>query len=157
MKISQKIIDYAIWYYLKYYPSPKKLVQKLKQKFGPDSEKGQKYWWISDLEIDFILKEKLKNIIQEKEVIISKINSYKNKGKSKRYIVSKMYERQENIDLVNEVLQDYFSKDDELENLKKELIKQKYDKNLDYEQKQKILARIMRKWYNYNDIKKIIN
>jgi len=39
MEISQKIIDYAIWYYLKYYPSPKKLRFKLKEKFGPDSEK----------------------------------------------------------------------------------------------------------------------
>jgi hypothetical protein len=42
-KISQKIIDYAIWYYLKYYPSPRKLAFKLKMKFGPDSEKGKKY------------------------------------------------------------------------------------------------------------------
>jgi len=29
MKISQKIIDYAIWYYLKYYPSIFKLKQKI--------------------------------------------------------------------------------------------------------------------------------
>jgi transposase-like protein len=33
MKISQKIIDYAIWYYLRYYPSRKKLSQKLEEKF----------------------------------------------------------------------------------------------------------------------------
>lgn len=33
MEISQKIIDYAIWYYLRYYPSPKKLELKLKMKF----------------------------------------------------------------------------------------------------------------------------
>lgn len=33
MEISQKIVDYAIWYYLKYYPSPRKLFIKLKQKF----------------------------------------------------------------------------------------------------------------------------
>ncbi len=157
MQISQKIIDYAIWYYLKYYPSPKKLAKKLKEKFGPNSEKGQKYWWINDEEIDFILKEKLKNIIQEKEVIIAKINSYKNKGKSKKYIIWKMFERQENMDLVNEVLEEFFSEEDELENLKKELKKQKYDENLDYEQKQKILAKIIRKGYTYDDIKKIIN
>jgi transposase-like protein len=32
-EISQKIIDYAIWYYLRYYPSPKKLKEKLNEKF----------------------------------------------------------------------------------------------------------------------------
>ena len=63
-KISQKIIDYAIWYYLKYYPSPKKLSFKLKElfnfsKFGPKSENGKKYWWITDDDIDFIIREKL--------------------------------------------------------------------------------------------------
>jgi hypothetical protein len=42
-EISQRIIDYAIWYYLKYYPSPKKLAFKLKEKFGPNSENGKKY------------------------------------------------------------------------------------------------------------------
>jgi transposase-like protein len=43
MQISQKIIDYAIWYYLRYYPSKNFLSKKLREKFGPDSEKGKKY------------------------------------------------------------------------------------------------------------------
>jgi hypothetical protein len=42
-QISQKIIDYAIWYYLKYYPSVAKLKQKLKEKFGLKSLNGKKY------------------------------------------------------------------------------------------------------------------
>jgi hypothetical protein len=42
-QISQKIIDYAIWYYLKYYPSPLKLKEKLDLKFGKNSLKAQKY------------------------------------------------------------------------------------------------------------------
>ena len=46
MEISQKIVDYAIWYYLKYYPSPRKLTQKLLEKFWEKSENGKKYWWI---------------------------------------------------------------------------------------------------------------
>jgi len=37
-EISGKIIDYAIWYYLKYYPSPKKFALKLKQRYGSESE-----------------------------------------------------------------------------------------------------------------------
>jgi len=31
--ISQKIVDYAIWYYLRYFPSINKLKQKLNEKF----------------------------------------------------------------------------------------------------------------------------
>jgi len=70
MEISQKIIDYAIWYYLKYYPSPKKLERKLIEKFWPDSEKGKKYGGIFEEEIRYIIDERLKNIIQEEEVTL---------------------------------------------------------------------------------------
>jgi transposase-like protein len=42
-EISQKIVDYAIWYYLRYFPSVNKVRQKLREKFGPQSEKGKKY------------------------------------------------------------------------------------------------------------------
>ncbi len=157
MEISQRIIDYAIRYYLRYYPSPNKLRFKLKLKFWPDSEKWKKYGWIWEEEIEFIIKEKLRNIIQEKEVIKSKIISYKNKWKSKRYIIWKMYERQENIDLVNKYLYEIFWEEWELENLKREIIKQKFDINMDFDQKQKIFSKIMRKGYKYDDILKCIN
>ena len=46
MEISQRIIDYTIWYYLRYYPSPNKLRFKLKLKFWVESEKWKKYGWI---------------------------------------------------------------------------------------------------------------
>lgn len=157
MEISQRIIDYAIWYYLRYYPSPNKLRFKLKLKFWVESEKWKKYGWIGIDEIEYILNEKLKNIIQEEEVIKSKIISYKNKWKSKKYIISKMYERQENMDLVNNYLYDIFWEEWELQNLEKELKKQKFDINLDFEKKQKIFAKLMRKGYKYDDILKSIN
>jgi hypothetical protein len=32
-EISQKIVNYAIWYYLKYFPSINKIKQKLREKF----------------------------------------------------------------------------------------------------------------------------
>jgi len=156
MKISQKIIDYAIWYYLKYYPSPKKLALKLEQKFWEKSEKWKKYWGITKEEIDFIIKEKLKNILQEEEVIKAKIKSYKNKGKSKKYIILKMFERLENMDLVRKNLDEIFWEDGELENLKKELKKYNYSDDLNYEEKQKIFLKIIRKWYNWEDLKKVI-
>jgi len=155
MKISQKIIDYSIWYYIKYYPSPRKLSFKLKNKFWPDSEKWQKYWGITDEEINFIINNKLKNIIQEEEVIKSKIESYKNKWKSKLYIKQKMFERMENKNLSEKYLFDIFWENWELENLEKELLKQKYNKNMTFKEKQKIFGKILRKGYDYNEIKKL--
>ena len=92
-EISQKIVDYAIWYYLRYFPSIAKLKQKLREKFGPESEKGKKYWWIFEEDIDFIVNEKMKNILCEKQIIISKINNYINKWKNIFYIKSKLYEK----------------------------------------------------------------
>ena len=92
-EISQKIVDYAIWYYLRYFPSISKLKQKLREKFGPESEKGKKYWWIFEEDIDFIVNEKMKNILCEKQIIISKINNYINKWKNIFYIKSKLYEK----------------------------------------------------------------
>ena len=92
-EISQKIVDYAIWYYLRYFPSISKLKQKLDFKFGPESEKGKKYWWIFEDDIDYIIKEKMWSILCEKEIIISKINNYINKWKNIFYIKSKLYEK----------------------------------------------------------------
>ncbi len=150
-EISQKIIDYAIWYYLKYYPSPKKLALKLKQKFWPDSEKWKKYGWINREEIDFIIKEKLKNILQEKEVIKSKIRIYKRKWKSKLYIKQKLFQRMENPDLIALYLEKAFI------NWELESIKVEYNKLKNKYSKQKIIEKLLRKWFYYEDIKKIIN
>jgi len=158
MKVSQKIIDYAIWYYLRYYPSPRKLREKLKEKFWPDSEKGQKYWWISDDEIEFIITEKLKNIIQEDEVIQSKIRSYINKWKSKLYIKQKLFERKENRELIEKYLEEYFL-DWELQQVQKEYEKQLrslWNKFEWYELRKKIIERLMRKGFRYDDVMKII-
>lgn len=173
MKISQKIIDYAIWYYLKYYPSPKKLTQKLLDKFWIDSENWQKYWWIKQEEIDFIFWEKLRNIIQEDEVIKSKIKNYKLKWKSKLYIKQKLFERQENKDLIEKYLKEAFF-DWEIEQLEKEYnkIKNKLNTNkmefnqnienteekeyiFENKQKQKIIEKLYRKWFKYDDIKRL--
>ena len=76
MEISQKIVDYAIWYYLKYFPSKKALEKKLFEKFWSNSEKWKIYWWIWGKEIDFILNQKMSSIIFEEEVAKSKIRNY---------------------------------------------------------------------------------
>ena len=160
MKISQRIIDYSIWYYLRYYPSPKKLEQKLRMKFWPDSEKWKKYWWITEEEIEYILSEKLRNIIQETEVIKSKIRNYKNKWKSKLYIKQKLYERLENRELIEQYLEEAFI-DWELELVQKEYekIKDKLGNKKDlteFEKKQKLIERLMRKWFKYDDVKNVV-
>jgi len=89
--ISQRIIDYAIWYYLRYFPSTQKLRNKLTEKFGPQSEKWQKYGWIFPEDIDYIISEKMCAIIDEPEVIRSNIRGYINKWKNINYIKSKLY------------------------------------------------------------------
>lgn len=150
MEISQKIVDYAIWYYMKYYPSPRKLTQKLIEKFGEKSENWKKYWWIWQEEIDYILQEKLRNILQEEFVIESKIRTYKNKWKSQMYIKQKLFERWEDKELIEKYLLEAFS-EWELEQLQKE-----YDKLSWKYEKQKILEKLYRKWFKYDDIKKVI-
>jgi len=158
MEINQRIVDYAIRYYLKYYPSPRKLEQKLKMKFWPESEKWKKYGWISQEEIDYILNEKLRNIIQEEEVIQSKIRVYIGKWKSKLYVKQKLFERMENRDLIEQYLEEAFI-DWELELVQRgyEKIKDKIKSDLsENDKKQKIIERLMRKWFRYDDIKKII-
>ena len=204
MEISQKIVDYAIWYYLKYFPSKKALEKKLFEKFWPNSEKWKIYWWIWEKEIDFILNQKMSSIIFEEEVAKSKIRNYieknknfsyiktkmfqkyfdkelvlrilreeynfenetllneeklkkqiillKQKGKSKNYIKNKFLERSQDKDLVENILSEVFC-DWELENLKKEYEKIK-NKLFD---KQKIFQKLFSKWFNYEDIKRVIS
>ena len=204
MEISQKIVDYAIWYYLKYFPSKKALEKKLFEKFWPNSEKWKIYWWIWEKEIDFILNKKMSSIIFEEEVAKSKIRNYikknknfsyiktkmfqkyfdkelvlrilreeynfenetllneeklkkqiillKQKGKSKNYIKNKFLERSQDKDLVENILSEVFC-DWELENLKEEYEKIK-NKWFD---KQKIFQKLFSKWFNYEDIKRVIS
>jgi len=151
MKISQRIIDYTIRYYLKYYPSPRKLEFKLRFKFGPNSEKGKKYWWINEEEIRYIIDEKLKNILQEEEVIQSKIRVFKDRWKSKLYIKQKLFERQENKELSEKFLEEAFLEGEE-ENIKKE-----YEKLKNKYNREKVIEKLMRKWFFYNDILKVIS
>lgn len=145
-QISQKIIDYAIWYYLKYYPSVAKLKQKLKEKFGLKSLNGKKYWWISDEEIDFIISEKMQNIIQEVEVIKAKIKFFKWKGKSYLYIKQKLYERQEPKELIEQFL------DEEFIEWEEDTLKKEYEKLKEKFEERKIMEKLLRKGFRYDDI-----
>ena len=112
-EISQKIINYAIWYYLKYFPSVWKVRQKLTQKFWPESEKWRKYWGIFDEDIDYIINQKMWNIIVEKEIITSKIRNYIDRWKNLNYITSKLREKLFIEEEYLKILRDEFNCDNE--------------------------------------------
>ena len=126
MEISQKIVDYAIWYYLKYFPSKKALEKKLFEKFWPNSEKWKIYWWIWEKEIDFILNQKMSSIIFEEEVAKSKIRNYIEKNKNFSYIKTKMFQKYFDKELVLQILREEYNFENETllneEKLKKQII-----------------------------------
>lgn len=126
MEISQKIVDYAIWYYLKYFPSKKALEKKLFEKFWPNSEKWKVYWWIWEKEIDFILNQKMSLIIFEEEVAKSKIRNYIEKNKNFSYIKTKMFQKYFDKELVLLILREEYNFENETllneEKLKKQII-----------------------------------
>ena len=126
MEISQKIVDYAIWYYLKYFPSKKALEKKLFEKFWPNSEKWKVYWWIWEKEIDFILNQKMSSIIFEEEVAKSKIRNYIEKNKNFSYIKTKMFQKYFDKELVLRILREEYNFENETllneEKLKKQII-----------------------------------
>ncbi|RKW24462.1 hypothetical protein D8B46_01385 [Candidatus Gracilibacteria bacterium] len=126
MEISQKIVDYAIWYYLKYFPSKKALEKKLFEKFGPNSEKGKIYGGIGEKEIDFILNQKMSSIIFEEEVAKSKIRNYIEKNKNFSYIKTKMFQKYFDKELVLRILREEYNFENETllneEKLKKQII-----------------------------------
>lgn len=126
MEISQKIVDYAIWYYLKYFPSKKALEKKLFEKFWPNSEKWKVYWWIWEKEIGFILNQKMSSIIFEEEVAKSKIRNYIEKNKNFSYIKTKMFQKYFDKELVLLILREEYNFENETllneEKLKKQII-----------------------------------
>jgi len=183
----QRLKDYALWYYFRYYPSNARLLQKLKEK-----------WEIEDAEQVF---QEIKNLTQEDEIIKAKIDNYvfrnKNyryirqkmreklfptektekylekyisawesildsdflrrkieifitKGKSKYYISQKLWETKQDREVLETILQEYFP-DWESENILRE-----YEKLKPKFERQKIIQKLLAKWFKYNEIKYIV-
>ena len=93
--------------------------------------------------------EEGKSILDENR-LFKKIENYKQKWKSKNYIRQKLIERSEDKILVEKFLDEIFYENDEFENLKKEYekIHKRYDRN-------KIIQKLLVKWFRYDDIKKV--
>lgn len=84
--------------------------------------------------------------------LLKKIENYKQKWKTKKYIFQKLVDRNEDKEIVENCLEKVFW--EEWEN---EILKQEFEKlRLKYENK-KIIEKLLRKGFEYSDIKKIIN
>ncbi len=75
----QRLHDYALWYYFRYYPSNARLVQKLKKKGS--EEDAQKIF------------NNIEHLLQEDEIIKAKIDNYIFRNKNYSYIRQKMREK----------------------------------------------------------------
>lgn len=190
MKEFEKYKNYAIWYYLRYFPSINKLTQKLISKtqdeeitkkilkeikhiFNEETiltdkihiclirnknynyivtsllKKGFEKEMIQDLLINKFDCEN-KSLLNEFS-IKNKIINYKNKNKSISYIKQKLIQRPNDKEIVENILNEVF------DNWEQELIINEYEKIKNKYEKNKIIQKLLSKWFMYGDIKKIIN
>jgi SOS response regulatory protein OraA/RecX len=92
------------------------------------------------------------------DYIKRKILDYKNKWKSRNYIFQRLFERKQDKDLINESLDQIYTKEDELENIKLEYenLTSNYSESIWRTDKNKIIEKLIRKGFNYGEIKKVI-
>ena len=141
--------DYALWYYFRYYPSNKRLEQKLLEKSD-------------NTELTKTVIDSIFHLLLEDKILPAKIDNYIYRNKNYRYIEQKMREKLFPMDKVWEYLEKYRSswesllKDDFLER-KIKIFKQKgksntyimnklWETKLDREKLEKMLD-----WYSDND------
>lgn len=107
----------------------------------------EKYMVQEILEKDFL--EEWESLLNEKSLFI-KIENYKNAGKSISYVKQKLIERPEDRELIERIIQEIFE-NGEWENIIKETekLKNKYEP-------QKIIQKLIAKWFPYNEIKKYV-
>lgn len=87
--------NYALWYYFRYFPSSKKLLQKLEEK-AQDQELPKKVF------------ENISHLINEKQVIWDKIRLYLMRNKNLKYIKNKLILAWFDKYLVGEILENDF-------------------------------------------------
>lgn len=113
--------DYALWYYFRYYPSNKRLEQKLLEKSD-------------NIELTKTVIDSIFHLLLEDKILPAKIDNYIYRNKNYRYIEQKMREKLFPMEKVTEYLEKYRSswesllKDDFLER-KIKIFKQKGKSN----------------------------
>lgn len=90
--------NYALWYYFKYFPSSKRLIEKLNEK-SFDTKLSKKVF------------ENIKHLINERQVIWDKIRLFLLRNKNLKYIKLKLLEKWFDKVLVEEILQNDFLED----------------------------------------------
>ena len=79
------------------------------------------------------------------------------RNKSKKEIYMLMRQKGIESSVIDEAMEQCYGEDDSLEAIQKILLKKKYsDEEMDYKEKQKIYAAIMRKGFSYDDIRRAI-
>lgn len=132
--------NYALWYYFKYFVSPKKLMQKLKEK-SKDSNLSEKVF------------ENITHLIDEKQVISDKIRLYLLANKNYTYIKNKLAEKLFDKTLVKEILdRDFFIEGESL--LSENSIRIKVQ---NYKSKNKSITYIRQKLVDRQEDKEIID
>ncbi len=92
--------NYALWYYFRYFPSRKKLLEKLKEK-SQDREISEKVF------------ENISHLFQEEQVIWDKIRLYLLRNKNLKYITGKLLEKWFEKDMIQEILENNFLREGE--------------------------------------------
>lgn len=131
--------NYALNYYLRYYPSRKKFKEKLLNKS----------WW--DEKLVWEVVESMDNIIVEKQVIESKIRLYIARNKNLNYIKSKLFEKWFEKEQYEEILTNNYNLDETL--LQRDYIVRKV---LDYKSKWKSKKYIYWQLFWRNEDKELI-
>lgn len=94
-------------------------------------------------------KQSWESLLRE-EYLIWKIENFLKKGKSRQYIFQKLWESSEDAALLENIFETYFwGREDEALKKEYEKIKEKYEK-------QKIIQKLIAKWFRYEDIKKLL-
>lgn len=103
--------NYALWYYFRYFPSSRKLLQKLEEK-------------VEDRELSKKVFENISHLINDKQVIWDKIRLYLMRNKNLNYIKNKLILAWFDKYLVQEILaQDFLQEWESLLNKKSLFIK----------------------------------
>lgn len=91
----QRLKDYAIWYYFKYFPSTKKLENKLLEKTDKNNILVQEVF------------QEIKHLFQEEQIIEWKVKNFLFRNKNIVYIKGKLREKLFNENLVFKILEQY--------------------------------------------------
>jgi SOS response regulatory protein OraA/RecX len=191
----QRLKDYALWYYFRYYPSDGRLLQKLNEKWE-EHDAQQVFAEIKHLlQEDEIIKAKIDNYlfrnknfryIQQKmreklfpvektqayleplleswksilteSFLRKKIENFANRGKSRSYIFYSLWETAADREILENLLNEYFP-DGESENIEREyqkIISSKPELLTSRIWKQKIIQKLLSKWFKYDEVKMIV-